>query len=99
MKTWVLILALGMAWGGLAFADDGPYRIRVDGLSCPFCSYGIEKKLKSLDGVTRVEVDMEKGVVTVRVAPDATVSDERLRQAVRDAGFTPREIVREERQP
>ncbi len=99
MKLSALILALGLSFGGLAFAGDGPYQIRVDGLSCPFCSYGIEKKLKALPGVDQVEVDMESGVVTVRMVLGATVSDKQLRKAVADAGFTPREISQGQRQP
>jgi len=94
MKTGVLILMLSLGWGGWAWAGDGPYRIRVDGLSCPFCSYGIEKKLQALPGVTRVTVDMETGVVTVAAAPEAVLSDAQLRRAVREAGFTPRRITR-----
>jgi len=99
MKISVLILALGLSVGGLAFADDSPYQIRVDGLSCPFCSYGIEKKLRALPGVKQVEVNMESGMVTVHMIPETTVSDEQLKKAVTDAGFTPREIVRGQRQP
>ncbi|MDX1629678.1 MAG: heavy-metal-associated domain-containing protein, partial [Fulvivirga sp.] len=39
----------------------GKVKVEVDGLSCPFCAYGLEKKLKNLDGVTNIKVDIENG--------------------------------------
>ncbi|MDQ3269572.1 MAG: heavy-metal-associated domain-containing protein [Pseudomonadota bacterium] len=41
-----------------ALASPASYRLRVDGLACPFCAYGIEKQLSKLDGVARVETDI-----------------------------------------
>ena len=42
------------------------YYYRVDGLACPFCAYGIEKKFKRMQGVTYVNVDFKKGIVIVK---------------------------------
>lgn len=95
MKGLALALVLTLAAGAPAFAAEGDYHIRVDGLSCPFCAYGIEKKLKQLPGVTGIEMDMEQGIVTVRMTSGAQVDEAALRRAVADAGFTPRGISRE----
>ncbi len=48
-----------------ALAAAPTYRLRVDGLACPFCAYGIEKKLKALDGVVRLETNIKDGTVLV----------------------------------
>jgi mercuric ion binding protein len=66
--------------------------IRVDGLSCPFCAYGLEKNLKKVPGVGSVDIDMQAGKATVELEPGAGVSDDELRQAVEKAGFTARDI-------
>ncbi len=68
--------------------------VQVDGLSCPFCSYGLEKKLKKLDGVEKVEIHMRQGKAEMKVKPRAAISDEAIKQAVEDAGFTPGPIER-----
>lgn len=61
--------------------------LRVNGLSCPFCAFGIEKKLLDVDGVQRVDVFLDDGRIALTFAPEnaATVSD--LEQAVEKAGF------------
>ena len=68
-------------------------QIRVDGLSCPFCAYGLEKKLQDIDGVSEIKIDIDQGLATVSVSEDKTVSEEEIRKVVKQAGFTPKEIV------
>ncbi len=68
--------------------------IQVDGLSCPFCAYGLEKNLNKVDGIDSVHMDMKSGKATVLLKPDAHVDDQVLRKAVEKAGFTAREIKR-----
>jgi len=68
-------------------ADTSIYSIRVDGLACPYCAYGIEKKLNQIDGVKFMDMDLEKGIVTVE-AKDTTLDDQQLKQLFQDAGFT-----------
>ena len=51
MKKWILAMAMALIWNVAAFAAGTEYQLRVDGLACPFCAYGIEKKLKKTEGV------------------------------------------------
>ena len=71
-----------------AQADEAVYTIQVDGLSCPFCAYGIEKQLSAIDGVNSVVVDISKGLVNVTLQQDRLLDKEQAQQAVTDAGFT-----------
>jgi len=64
--------------------------IQVDGLSCPFCTYGLEKQLKKVAGVESVSIDMKEGKATITM--QHRVDDNALRQAVEKAGFTARNI-------
>ncbi len=70
-----------------AIADTSVYSIRVDGLACPYCAYGIEKKLNELQGVTFITMDLDKGLVTVET-DDVTLEDAQLKQLFEDSGFT-----------
>lgn len=64
------------------------YKIVVDGLACPFCAYGIEKKLDEIKDVQNIQTDIATETVTVTMAPGAVLSQEAAAQAVKDAGFT-----------
>lgn len=87
-----LVIAMGLlgAFAGPALAGDkaSSFELGVDGLSCPFCVYGIEKELASIDGVETMDVDIENGVLVVHVRPGATLDEGAARRATEDAGFT-----------
>ena len=74
---------------------DSPQQIivRVDGASCPFCAFGLEKRLSRIEGVADVKLEMKAGKVIVTLEKGVTVSEQALREAVDEAGFTPREIT------
>ena len=89
-----VFLVTAVAWSGAVLAVSHVYRLYVDGLACPFCAYGIEKKLSSLKGVGKLAFDMEAGVVTVTMADGADLDEAVARQAVKQAGFTLRGFER-----
>ncbi len=68
-------------------------KLEVDGLSCPFCAYGLEKKLKKLPGATDIYISIKEGFTTLKVQRENKPSDEELSKVVREAGFTPRSIL------
>jgi len=68
-------------------ADTIVYSIRVDGLACPYCAYGIEKKLNNINGIKFMDMDLENGIVTVK-AKDVKLENEQLKQLFQDSGFT-----------
>ncbi|WP_232428998.1 heavy-metal-associated domain-containing protein [Aromatoleum toluclasticum] len=85
----IVVLALGLTLGiAPAMAAPQAYKLRVDGLACPFCAYGIEKKLGAVKGVERIEVDIASGTVAVTMAEGATLDEEAAKKAVKEAGFS-----------
>lgn len=66
--------------------------LRVDGLACPFCAYGVEKKLKKLEGYRSLEVLMNEGKIIVGWQADEPVDIHALHDAVKKAGFTLRSV-------
>lgn len=70
-----------------AFSETELYSIRVDGLACPYCAYGIEKKLNEIKGVKFLTMDLEKGIVSVETT-DTKLEDAQLKQLFEDSGFT-----------
>jgi len=67
--------------------------VTVDGMACPFCAYGLEKKLKKIDGVGKVKINIDKGIAILINKQGESISVERLNDVVSDAGFTSRQIT------
>lgn len=77
-----------------AQSDTQKIMIKVEGLYCPFCAYGLEKNLKKLKGFKKVEVNLKHGVAELHIEPGVTVTDKAIQQAVEDAGFDTASIER-----
>jgi copper ion binding protein len=58
----------------------------VTGMTCEHCAASVTKEITQLDGVTRVEVDLPTGAVTVTTTT-APVDDAQIRAAVEEAGY------------
>ncbi len=92
LKRTGLVLAMRLFAATAVFADTHVYKLYVDGLACPFCAYGVEKKVGGLDGVEKVEIDIDGGLVAVTMADGATLDEATASQAVDEAGFTLRKF-------
>ncbi len=92
--TGLLLLALTHAAAAQAPPELGMLEVtvQVDGLSCPFCAYGLEKKLRKVENVARVEIRIDEGRTVVTPESGTSLDLDELEQAVRDGGFTPREV-------
>jgi mercuric ion binding protein len=88
MKKIVLMILLTSIWSVSALAAGTQYQMRVDGLACPYCAYGIEKKLNAIEGVDKIDIDLENGLVIVDVTDGVKLSDEQMTQLFNDSGFT-----------
>ncbi|TDI67542.1 MAG: copper chaperone [Bacteroidetes bacterium] len=94
--TLFLIMLAGsqlLAQEPTEMASEQKVRVRVDGLSCSFCAYGLEKKLLKIEGVKAVEISIDDGAALLTLDKDAEIGEEVIKKEVKDAGFTPREIV------
>ena len=60
-QLWLIAILLGITFP--VFAANVQYELRVDGLACPYCAYGIEKKIKALGGVDKgsIEIKLNEG--------------------------------------
>jgi len=68
--------------------------VEVEGLSCPFCAYGIEKKFVEREEADSVFVELEENEVRLWVKPDFELTDAEVEETVEKAGFTPGPIRR-----
>lgn len=88
LTRYTLSALMTMAASMTVWAECTHYEMRVDGLACPYCAYGIEKKLSAIDGVQNLDVDLENGLVSVDVNNGVVLSEADMIQLFNDAGFT-----------
>lgn len=72
--------------------------VKVEGLGCPFCAFGLEKKMKTLDGAQQIQIDVETGMMQFSVPMANRVTEAQIDAKVSDAGYTAKhiEIIRAE---
>lgn len=97
----VLVLGRGAASQEAIDAGSSPSRpkplrgdvlVRIAGMACPFCAYGVEKHLKALPGVASARVNLGEGSAILELISGRKISDEDIRQAIQKAGFKASEI-------
>ena len=96
LTSALALTATGAAAQEPATADGGPRIIEVTilGLACPFCAYGVQKKMKGLEGVADLEIDLNEGLAALTLAEGKDLSNEVLLRTVKDAGFEVAKISR-----
>lgn len=93
MKGTIATAVLGLLLSIPLWASCTHYEMRVDGLACPYCAYGIEKKLTAIDGVQGLDIDLDAGIVRVDVSSGVELKEAAMKQLFHDAGFTYRSMT------
>ena len=86
-SLWMLAVALFVAVAP-AEGQIESATVMVEGLACPFCVFGIEKRLKKVEGVGGVDVDIKSGEVSLRASEGESIAVVEIPGAVEKAGFT-----------
>jgi mercuric ion binding protein len=92
IKIKILILLFLFGLNTLVLAEVQEVTLRVDGLACPFCAYGLEKKIKKLEGFESLDIKINQGKVIVAWRKDKPLDIESIDNAVDNAGFTLRGV-------
>src|SRR4051794_41027824 len=62
--------------------------LQASGLTCSMCSNAINKALKTLDFVDKVEADIKTYTFDISFRPASSVDFDKIRQKVEGAGFS-----------
>ncbi len=65
--------------------------INLSGLTCSFCVYGLKKNLEKHDEVEKADISLKQNKARIYLTPDAAVTEEDLKEIIKDAGFASRE--------
>lgn len=69
-------------------------KVTVKGMVCSFCAQGIKKNFSKLPEVESVTPDLEKKLVVINTKSGQTLTDERLKEVITEAGYEVAEIER-----
>lgn len=92
MKNTIILFALilfGCTMGAQAQETYDKFEVQVDGLGCPFCAYGLEKKFKEFKGIREVKIDIATGQFTFDYPAEKALSLKDVENQVHKAGYTP----------
>lgn len=90
-KAIILTLVIGMMamFGANAQKEMDKFMVQVDGLGCPFCAYGLEKKFKEFKGIKDVKIDIETGDFSFSYPAEKELTLDAVEAQVEKAGYTP----------
>ena len=66
--------------------------VQVDGLTCPFCAYSLEKRIKEIPAVQHSIINLEEGIVELIPSKGRHIEIDEVMEAVIAGGFTPRGV-------
>lgn len=71
-----------------AHAEYEQVNLTVFGMDCAPCAHAIHVSMKGIQGVNTVDVDLNTGLVTIKLTPGNTASMKQFNEAVEKNGFT-----------
>jgi copper chaperone CopZ len=87
MKT-LLLAALVALTPLTAHAEYQQVNLTVFGMDCAPCAHAIHVSMKGIQGVNTVDVDLNTGLVTIKLTPGNNAAMRQFNQAVEKNGFT-----------
>ncbi len=61
--------------------------IQVSGMVCAFCAQGIESKFKELKEVKKIDVSLEKKLVSITLKEKASLADAKVKELITNSGY------------
>jgi cation transport ATPase len=71
-----------------AHAEYQQVNLTVFGMDCAPCAHAIHVSMKGIQGVNTVDVDLNTGLVSVKLSPGSSASMRQFNEAVEKNGFT-----------
>jgi copper chaperone CopZ len=68
--------------------SDSSIELKIDGMTCSHCERGVKQAIGDVQGVDRVDVDLQRGTAIVHGTADAPA----VLSAVQEEGYTARII-------
>jgi len=80
-------------YSAAAHAEYEQVDLTVFGMDCAPCAHAIHVSMKGIQGVNTVDVDLNTGLVTIKLNPGNSAAMSQFNQAVEKNGFTHKDVV------
>ncbi len=90
MKLSLIFTLLAVFATGLANAEFRRIELEVRDMDCASCVVSLRNSLKKIKGVESADLSPERGTAILTLLPENKISLDRVRDAIKGAGFTPR---------
>jgi periplasmic mercuric ion binding protein len=87
VKKLLLVSIFSALISNVAFAATQTIKVNVNGMVCAFCAQGIEKKMRALTQTKDVYVSLKQRIVAVELKDGQTLSNEKVKAIIKDAGY------------
>ena len=92
MRQLFIVAVLLFSSASVFGAEETVLEIDINGMTCPFCVYSLEKELGKLNEVGEVLISLKSSKARVILKEGAHIESDTLREVVLRAGFTPGEV-------
>ena len=92
MRQLVIVAVLFLLSASAFGADETVLEIDIDGMTCPFCVYSLEKELGKLSEVNQVLISLKSNKARLILKEGAHIDSDILQEVVLKAGYTPGEV-------
>lgn len=82
----VLLSCILLISANVAFSYQH-YQAKILGLATPFASFGFLKNLKKVPGVRKVEIDYQKGMVSITYVAKSNLDEKQIAKVATQSGF------------
>ena len=76
-----------------AHAEYRRIELKILGMDCATCAHGVRVAMQKLDGVSTVELSLERAQAEIGLKPDNRLTLDQFRQVVKRNGFEPKQAV------
>jgi copper chaperone CopZ len=83
-----IAVALMFGVSSVAHAEYTMIRVTVFGMDCAPCAHAIRVSMKGIRGVSDVDVDLNTGLVSIKLTPGNAAEIRQVEEAVEKNGFT-----------
>src|SRR5580692_335674 len=92
MKKALIVFALTFSPAALQ-AEYEQVNLTVFGMDCAPCAHAIHVSMKGIQGVNTVDVDLNTGLVTIKLNPGNGAAMRQINEAVEKNGFTHKDAI------
>jgi len=84
---------LALPFSAVAHAQYQQVNLTVFGMDCAPCAHAIHVSMKGIKGVDKVDVDLNTGLVTIKLDPANNAAMRQFNEAVERNGFTHKDAI------